>query len=42
MIDHHTRYKSDPPPWIDINADQGGLLARREIKRLLELEQVGN
>jgi len=27
-------------PWIDINADKGGLLARSEMKRLFELEQA--
>ena len=31
-----------PPRWFDINADLGGLLARREVKRLLKLEQAAN
>jgi hypothetical protein len=40
MIDHETVTSGSVPKWIDINADQGGLLARREVKRLYELEQA--
>ncbi len=34
MIEH----LGGAPKWIDINADQGGILARRKVKQLLETE----
>ncbi|MCZ6862616.1 MAG: hypothetical protein O7I42_20480, partial [Alphaproteobacteria bacterium] len=34
MIEH----LGGAPKWIDINADQGGILARRKVKQLLEAE----
>lgn len=34
MIEH----LGGTPKWIDINADQGGILARRKVKQLLEAE----
>lgn len=40
MIEHQAVLRGRDPTWIDINADQGGLLARREVKRLLESEQA--
>lgn len=36
MMEH----QGGAPKWIDINADQGGLLARRKVKQLLETEQA--
>jgi len=38
MID----YQGGTSNWFDITADQGGLLARRKVKQLLEAEQAPN
>lgn len=40
MIDHESAANGGAPRWVDINADQGGLLARREFKRLYDLQQA--
>lgn len=40
MIEHQVERDGSAPKWIDINADQGGLLARRKVRQLLEGERV--
>ena len=40
MIEHQSAHPDGSPRWIDINADQGGLSARRRVRQLLEVEQA--